>query len=270
VSFGDLDAARIEANLAERGFPRAEVTLLETTGSTNDEARTAAASGASHGAVFVADAQSRGRGRGAHVWYSPARENIYLSLLLRTEVSARVLPPVTLVVGLAVAGVVERVLGRTCALKWPNDVLVGTRKLAGVLVEAQLRGAAVTALIVGVGLNVHAAQFPDELANKATSLRLEGAAEMDRSLLVADLVSAIVSTVNEFARRGLQPFLPQLRARDALRGRPVQVEGLEGQGEGFDDEGRLLVRDASGIRHSVVSGEVLVASSPAADRSCAT
>lgn len=270
MSSSDLDAARIEANLAARGVAHPAVTVFETTASTNDEARKAAASGAPHGAVLVADAQSRGRGRGAHVWHSPAGENIYLSLVLRTEVPARLLPPVTLVVGLAVAGVVEGALGRPCALKWPNDVQVGGRKLAGVLVEAQLRGAAATALIVGVGLNVHASHFPEELAQKATSLRLEGGSDLDRSSLVAELSAAILSSVETFARRGLEAFLPQLRARDALRGQPVLFDGLAGQGEGLDAEGRLLVRDAAGVLHAVASGEVLVASRPAADGSCAT
>lgn len=267
---GDLDAARIAAALAARGVASTDVHLLATTGSTNDEARRAASAGAPHGALFIADAQTAGRGRGAHRWFSPAGANIYASLLLRREIEAPALPRITLVVGLAVAELVEATLHRGVLVKWPNDVLVDGRKLAGVLVEAQLRGSTLSALIVGVGLNVHTVAFPDELESTATSLLRAGGVNLDRSILVADLATRIHAMVARFAESGLEPFLPELRARDAMRGRRVSHEGALGVGEGLDAEGRLLVRFDDGALRAVASGEVLLATPSQSGPSCAT
>lgn len=271
--FGDLDPAALRAERERLGAVLGEpLSVVAITGSTNDDARKAAGSGAPHGATFFADAQTAGRGRGGHTWHSPRGENLYFSVVLRPARSASAVATLPLVAGLAVVDALEpRLPGARPALglKWPNDVLCGGRKLAGILVESQLRGSAVAAAIVGIGINVRATRFPDELAVRATSLALLGCADLDRSTLAAAVLARLGEHGARWDAEGLGPFLERLRARDALRGATVSVTTsggvLDGIAEGVDDGGRLLVRDAAGSLHAITSGSVALRdpSSPA-------
>ncbi len=267
----DLSAAAVARELDRLGAPVGRpLVVVPVTASTNDDAR-AAAAGAAHGASFVADAQTAGRGRGGHAWHSPPGENVYLSVVLRPRVPAGGIAPITLAVGVAVALALEAALGGRSPVwvKWPNDVLAGPagarRKLAGVLVEGQLRGGEVVSLVAGVGVNVHAASFPDEIAARATSLALLGAAGLDRSALAARLIAAVGAAVARFEQGRLTSFAADLHRLDALRGALVEVAGVRGVAEGIDSEGRLLVRGESGALTAVVSGEVLPVAPPPSD-----
>ncbi len=260
-----LSAAAVTRELDRLGSRAGRpLVVVPLTASTNDDARAAAASGAPHGAAFLADAQTAGRGRGGHAWHSPPGENLYLSIVLRPRVPAADVAPITLAVGVAVARVVEAVLeGRSPVwVKWPNDVLAGPadgkRKLAGVLVEGQLRGVEVVSLVAGVGVNVHATSFPEEIAARATSLSLLGGEGVDRSVLAARLVAAIAAAARRFEEDRLASFSGDLARLDGLRGARVEVAGVRGVAEGIDDEGRLLVRERGGEITPVVSGEVVL------------
>jgi BirA family biotin operon repressor/biotin-[acetyl-CoA-carboxylase] ligase len=259
----DLDPGAIARALDRIGAPIGRpLVVRDVTGSTNDDARAAAAAGAPHGAAFVADAQTRGRGRGGHTWHSPPGENLYLSVLLRPRVPAASVAPVTLAAGVAVARVIEAIAGGRAPVwvKWPNDVLAGDRrKLAGVLVEGQLRGDTVASLVVGAGVNVRATSFPPEIAGRATSLALLGCDGLDRSAIAAALIAAIGSAVARFEVDRLASFHDDLARLDGLRGAPVEVAGVRGVAEGIDREGRLLVRPDGGEVEAVVSGEVTAA-----------
>lgn len=253
----DLDAAHIEACLdrfaVRIGRP---VVVKNATESTNDDARQAALQGAPHGAVFLAEAQTRGRGRSGHVWHSPAGENLYMSVLLRPNLSPMAMPPMTLAIGVCVARVVDDALGvqGQARIKWPNDVYVGEDKLAGILVEASLRGTSVQSVVVGIGLNVHTEGFPDEL--RATSLRLLGARDPDRSVLSARLLGEIEEAVTLFEQERLAPFHAEIGQRDMLRGRIVEISGVEGVAAGVDIEGFLMVQALDGVTHRFGSGSV--------------
>lgn len=257
-----LGVADVERALDDIGARQGRpVSVVASTASTNDDARRAAAAGIATGAVFVADAQTAGRGRGDHAWHSPPGENVYLSLVLRPPLAAARLSAITLAFGIAVAHVVESRLppGAVVRLKWPNDVLVGARKIAGILVEASLRGSDVQSVVVGVGLNVAAAGFPPDIAARATSLRLEGATDLDRAVVVAALCAELGLAAERFAAHGLEPLLAELAHRDALAGRAVLVDGAEGRAEGIDADGRLRVRTAAGDLRAVAAGEVQLA-----------
>ncbi|MBI4700745.1 MAG: biotin--[acetyl-CoA-carboxylase] ligase [Deltaproteobacteria bacterium] len=256
-----LDPERIARTLDRLGTALGRpVRVLATTGSTNDDARAAVAAGAPHGAAILADEQTAGRGRSGSAWHSPPGEGVLLSVVLRPRLPAADLGPLGLVVGLAVARVVERALPPAPALpvlvKWPNDVLVAGRKVAGVLVEARSRGSGPPEVVAGIGLNVHAARFPDAIAGRATSLRLLGCEGLDRSELAALLIAELGRVLADFEQARVGPFLAELGARDALRGRTVRVEGLVGTAAGLDELGRLLVRTAQGCVHAVVAGQV--------------
>ena len=242
------------------------LSALALTASTNDDARAAAAAGAPHGSLFVADAQTAGRGRGGHTWHSPPGENLYLSVILRPRVPAAHVTPFTLAAGVAVARVLEDALdGRARVwVKWPNDVLAAPadadprKKLAGLLVEGQLRGAAVSSLVAGVGVNVLATSFPPDLADRATSLALLGGEMLVRSLLAARIAAALVDASARFEVDRLASFAPDLAKLDGLRGTRVEVSGARGVAEGIDAEGRLAVRGDDGKLTAVVAGEVVV------------
>jgi BirA family transcriptional regulator, biotin operon repressor / biotin---[acetyl-CoA-carboxylase] ligase len=265
-----LDAAEIERELARLGASLGRpLSVVAQTASTNDDARRAASEGAPHGAAFLADAQTSGRGRGGRAWHSPPGENLYFSVVLRPHLPARSLAPIGLPIGLAVASVVERALAARAGrapgspaddvrLKWPNDVLVRDRKLSGILVEGQLRGDSVSSLIVGVGVNVNVRSFPPELADRATSLALLGCGGLSRERLAAELLAALGDTAARFEAEQLAPFAEDLARLDWLRGRRVEVGGAFGIASGIDPEGQLLVQGPDGIVRAVAAGEVSV------------
>ena len=223
-----IDRARIAEQLrSDYGHP---LSVVAETGSTNDDAK-----GAPHGAVFIADSQTKGRGRGGKRWHSPPGHNIYLSMVLHLPPD----PRLSLMAGLALAEVVDRALVEPRAMiKWPNDIYVDAQKIGGILVEASA-----AEVVIGVGLNVLGERFPDDFAVPATSLKLCAAQHLDRALLCAQLIDAIG------ARRELD--LTELRARDFLLGKRVHCGDVEGVAGGIDEQGRLIVDG-----RPIVSGEV--------------
>jgi BirA family biotin operon repressor/biotin-[acetyl-CoA-carboxylase] ligase len=253
----DLERAA-EAIAARGGALGSPLTLLASTTSTSDEAKRAAKEGAPHGATWVAEEQTAGRGRQGRAWLSAPGENLLFSVLLRVACPPARVPRLALVAGLAVRDAVARAAPRARVLvKWPNDVLVEGKKVAGVLVEAITVGSRVEAAIVGVGVNVHARAFPEEIAGGATSVALVGDAPPDRAELLADVLSGIDRDAHVVLARGLGLLKARIDAADALRGRRVRSDGgEEGVAAGVDDEGRLLVRRDDGVLARWSAGEV--------------
>jgi BirA family biotin operon repressor/biotin-[acetyl-CoA-carboxylase] ligase len=232
--------------------------VLAVTTSTNDEAKRAAKEGAPHGSTWVAEQQTAGRGRQGRAWESPPGENLLFSVLLRVTCPPSRIPPLALVAGLAVRDAVARAApGVDVRIKWPNDVLVEGKKIAGVLVEAVTMGSRVEAVIVGIGLNVHTRVFPDELAARATSVALVAKDPPQRDELLADVLANLERDVEVVVGRGLGPLRSRLMTADGLNGRLVKSDaGDEGVAEGIDDEGRLLVRREDGVVTRWGAGEV--------------
>jgi BirA family biotin operon repressor/biotin-[acetyl-CoA-carboxylase] ligase len=232
--------------------------LLATTTSTNDEARRAAKDGAPHGATWVTEQQTAGRGRQGRTWESPRGENLLFSTLARVACPPSRLPPVAIAVGLAVRDAVAAAApGAAPVIKWPNDVLVGGRKIAGVLVEAVTTGNRVDAVVIGVGINVHTRAFPAEIADRATSVALVSEAAPDRGALLADVLARLDADLHVVVGRGLGLLRGRLETADALRGKRVRSDtGDEGVASGIDDDGRLLVRGDDGVLARWSAGEV--------------
>ena len=259
------DLARAPELAAERGGALGRpMRLLATTTSTSDEAKRAAKEGAPHGATWVAEQQSAGRGRQGRAWVSAPGENLLFSVLVRTTCAPARLPPIAIAAGLAVRDAVARAApGAAPVVKWPNDVLVAGRKVAGVLVEAITAGSRVEALVIGVGINVLARAFPEDIADRATSVALaagEGAPAPDRALLLADVLAGLDRELHVVVARGLGLLRARLDACDALRGRRVRSDaGDEGVANGIDDDGRLVVRRDDGTLVRWSAGEVHLA-----------
>jgi BirA family biotin operon repressor/biotin-[acetyl-CoA-carboxylase] ligase len=262
------DLARAASLIAERGGALGQpLHVLDETTSTNDEAKHAGKRGAPHGSTWVAETQTAGRGRQGRTWVSPRGENLLFSVLWRQPCPTSRLPLLSIATGLAVCDVARRAApGADIRLKWPNDVVLVSRqtkearptiqKLGGILVETSMTGRKVDGVVLGVGLNVHTRDFPEELQAIATSLSLVANAPLDRAEILADLLVALDRETTLVAGRGLGLLRGRLEAWDALRGERVKSELGEGVASGIDDEGRLVVLADDGTRRAWGAGEV--------------
>ena len=250
-----FDLAALEAELAQTIYA-GKLHFSPVTGSTNSDAMAAARHGTPHGSVFLADEQRAGRGRGDHTWHSAAGEGLYVSVLLRPEISPAWLPLVPLAAGLAAAAAIRAATGLEIDLRWPNDLMLGARKTGGILVEAQSESNAVAFVVVGMGINVHQRAFPPGLATPATSLDLElghvfGQRTHRQALLVGLLKSLERETLG-LLDAGVRASIPARveAASSWVRGRRVEVHGPQpcsGSTEGLDQHGFLRVRTEQGI-----------------------
>jgi BirA family biotin operon repressor/biotin-[acetyl-CoA-carboxylase] ligase len=247
--------ARLTANVDSNSLG-GPVVHLAVTGSTNDRARELAAAGAPHGTVVLTEEQTAGRGRQGRSWLAAPGRALTLSIVLRLEGAAFELLPLTAAV--AVCEGSERVAPVTCAIKWPNDVLIEGRKVAGILIEARpIEGWAA----LGIGLNVDASEseLAPEIRETATSLRIASGDPVDRDAALGALLELLAERLG--TARG--PLLSAYRERDALYGREIawsdRDRALEGRAEGIDDEGNLVVFTTDGKRRTLTAGEVHLA-----------
>jgi BirA family biotin operon repressor/biotin-[acetyl-CoA-carboxylase] ligase len=253
----DLERAR-ELLTARRCALGSPLVVLDETTSTNDEAKRAAKAGVSHGATWVAERQTAGRGRQGRVWVAAPGDALLVSVLIRTPCPPAYVPQLALAAGLAARDAVAlSAPGVAVRVKWPNDVVVDRRKVAGILVEGVSTGARLDAIVVGIGINVRA--FPPEMAEHATSIdRLRGA-PADRASLLVELLVALERDLGLVAARGVASVRARLAAADALLGEAVSSDGGAGVAVGIDDDGRLVVRRDDGEITRWSSGEIHLA-----------
>jgi BirA family biotin operon repressor/biotin-[acetyl-CoA-carboxylase] ligase len=246
-----FDLAQLEAALAATAFA-GKLHFSPVTDSTNTDALEAARQGAPHGSVWFADEQRAGRGRGDHAWHSAAGEGLYVSVLLRPGVPAARLPLLPLAAGLAAAEAVRQASCLSADLRWPNDLLIGERKVGGILVEARTSSEGPPHAVVGVGINVHQRGFAPGLATPATSLDLEAGRRIDRQPLLVSLLESLEREALGLLDAASVATIPARveAASTWIRGRRVEVHGPQaclGVTEGLDGQGFLLVRTASGV-----------------------
>ena len=217
-----------------------------------------AADGAPDRTVVVAESQAAGRGRRGRVWQDEPGASLLTSILLRPRLAPAQLPTLSLTAGVAVAEALASAAGLAPRLKWPNDVLVDGRKLAGILLESRLSSApAASACVVALGIGINVAQraFPPELAEHATSVRLAGGGDLDRDVLLVALLEALDRWRARLEREGFAPVRTRWRSLADTLGRTVSVDGVTGVAVDVDDDGALLV-DEGGRRRRVVAGDV--------------
>jgi BirA family biotin operon repressor/biotin-[acetyl-CoA-carboxylase] ligase len=223
------------------GKPRLDVESCESTQLLVDTALP-------EGALVVADHQTAGRGRLGRAWEAPAGTALLSSILLKPSPERHV-PELSLVAGIALADTLERMLGLSVQLKWPNDVMLRRHKVAGCLAEARDG-----AVVLGIGLNVN--QTREQLPPKAGSLRTLTGREWDREELLSGLLEDLASRYAEWRVGGLDAVYDGLGPRDFLRGRRVSVNGTSGVATMIDRAGRLEIQVGHGEVVSVESGEV--------------
>lgn len=251
----DLSAA-LGALRVRRPDLRLDVRWHDAVASTMDVASALAAAGAEPGVVVGAEQQTAGRGRRGRVWESPPGAGLYFSFIARPPVHAVAsLPLLTLAAGVAVREGIHAALGLGAALKWPNDVMVGGRKLAGILAEGLAVGTAAQAVVIGVGLNVQPSSYPPDVAARATSLEGELGRAVDRGMVLAEVLTAVWDRLDTL-ERGPGDILQAWRAASpTAAGTRVEWDGRTGTTAGIDDSGALLIRTSSGIER-VISGEL--------------
>jgi BirA family biotin operon repressor/biotin-[acetyl-CoA-carboxylase] ligase len=258
-----FDSERFAAIRAERGFGLGQVVdVRAVTGSTNDDALKGARAGAPHGALYVAGSQTAGRGRRGNRWFGAAGQSVAFTVLLRLNVPPSRASGVALVGGLAVRAAVAgwlRAAGRSeePLVKWPNDIVIGGRKLCGILAESQIRGSDVVAIALGIGLNLGIDGLPSDIAETATSLRAFGISELPPEIVVAGVLGALEARIDAFAVGG-ERTVEELRQYDALIGKRVRVGHEEGFAVGINRSGSLLLESTHGVVKEVHGGHVEV------------
>jgi BirA family transcriptional regulator, biotin operon repressor / biotin---[acetyl-CoA-carboxylase] ligase len=231
--------------------------------STNTHARELAENGASEGEVVIAEAQTAGRGRLGRRWESPAFANLYFSIILRPKLPAAHAPQITLMAAVALTEALTPLLTTKPAIKWPNDILVGGKKLAGVLTEAACAAERVEHVILGIGINVNypTGSMPEEIRPRATSLMELAGGFVAREQVLARLIQALDRCYGELEQSGFDALRPRWDAHFGLLDQRVRIESLQevflGWARGVAQDGALLVEDDFGAMHTVYAGDVI-------------
>ncbi len=240
------------------GYP---VRFLAETQSTMEAAAAWARDGAPEGAVVTTDHQLRGRGRRGRTWSDPPGMSLLSSIVVRPRISPQEAGWLPLAAAVGACAAIERVCGLRPEIKWPNDLLVGGRKLAGILVELTLEEQEIRHAVIGCGINVHQPRFPGELADRAVSLRQASGYQGSRAPLLAALVEEILAAAGQLAD---DPAALRARwlERNCTLGREVLAHAAQGTVEGIaadvDDIGRLILRLPDGSTLAMSAGDVTI------------
>lgn len=239
---------------------------LSSTGSTNDVAAHLAELGAAEGTTVVAETQMAGRGRHGREWFSPAGAGLYVSIILRLpsdQPLAKKHNPVALLTlgsGVAIAEGIRNAVGLPVEIKWPNDVVIGRRKLGGILAEAASQAGVRQFIVLGFGINLHTAAYPAELAARATSIEAETGRSPDRALVLAEILASVAERYADLRAARFDAILSAWRRlAPSLSSASIEWDSaggvVRGRAEGIDDEGALLVRVGDRVER-LIAGEV--------------
>ena len=235
---------------------------FQTIPSTNTEAYQLALRGAPEGEIVIAESQEKGKGRLGRHWVSPPFLNLYLSVILRPDIPPPQASLITLMAAVAVAEGIECFSGLHPVIKWPNDILLKNRKVAGLLNEIHSETDRIHFVILGVGVNLNMDKklFTKEIRSTATSLKMETGKTVSRKEFVRCLLEALEKWYTLFLREGGKPVLDAWRERARIRGKAVKVtsfgETLFGRAVDVDSEGRLILETEKGERKRIVAGDV--------------
>jgi len=236
-------------------------------GSTNAKLIELGEQGVPEGTVVIADKQTKGKGRLERTWISPPGANLYISILLRPKVSAADSPLFTLLASIAVKETIEKTGVKNTKIKWPNDIQVEGKKLAGVLTEMRLKREMVDFIVVGIGVNINMSRDTinkemGEVSKIATSIKENMGKDIDRAKFTADLLLELEKGYQIFSNNGKAPILKEwTRAWGDLNKRvrtSIEGEGeIEGNALGIDDSGYLLVKRDDGEISKIIAGDVI-------------
>lgn len=247
-----------------------EIYQFDVLDSTNTKALELGERGAIHGSCVVAENQTGGRGRLGKQWFSSEGMGLYCSYIVRPDLEPQDYPKITVLAGLAVAQSLDEVAGVNCKLKWPNDIIVNDCKLAGILTESS--GLSLPAdkrfAVIGVGINCNQqlSDFPEELRSSVTSLYLAAAKKFDPITLVVVIRTRILELIHQLCQSGLHNIIERWQEKDYLCGKTMRCvvttgEIVVGVAQGVNKGGELLVIDAKGKSHRVLTSDIRLAGS---------
>ena len=258
----DIVTAEEVDSLLETEWAGHPVVYEEEQESTNQTAKMLAEQGASHGTLVVAERQVSGRGRRGRTWHSPKGSGIWMSILLRPQIHPMSASMLTLVAAMAVYDAISsRVEG--CAIKWPNDIILNGKKIVGILTEMSTEIDYINHVVIGVGINVNTETFPEEIADKATSLRIEIGEVQKRAPIVAEIMSEFEKCYEEFEKQEDLSFIQEEYNKLLVNcGKDVCILGAKesypAHALGINETGELIVRREDGSKETVYAGEVSV------------
>ncbi|MDD2273553.1 MAG: biotin--[acetyl-CoA-carboxylase] ligase [Desulfuromonadaceae bacterium] len=259
-----IDQHEVRAHLNSARVGR-QLEFIKQTGSTNADTFRLAENGAIEGTVVLADSQTGGKGRRGRLWSSPAGVNLYCSVVLRPAIMPHEAPQLTFLSAVAAARAIEQTTKLTPEIKWPNDLLLSGKKVAGLLNEmsAETDGINFVILGIGVNLNMTADQFPNDLRHPATSLLLESGTRVDRSHFTGTMLNELDRLYADFLAHGFGPVREEWQRRCNANGRQVTVNdsGTEctgGRFIGIDSDGAMLLKSDEGTIHRITCGDVRV------------
>ncbi len=257
-----LSEAELES-LRSTKWAGKSIFVFKETDSTNIQAKAGGEKGELHGTLYVAESQSAGRGRRGRSWESPAGESIYMSLLLRPEFQPVKAPMLTLVMALAVARALRERTGVDVQIKWPNDLVVQGRKICGILTEMSTEMTWINYVVIGIGINVNQNEFPEELKDCASSLKMETGRRFRRSHLIAAVMEHFEMYYEQFLQEGsLAGFRKEYNELLVNKDRQVKIlepgNHYEAYALGINDTGELIVEKEDGSVQNIFAGEVSV------------
>ena len=249
----------LNIQLVRTHLPDRDLRYHTTIDSTMREATALAAANSPSGTTVIAEEQTAGQGRQGHTWHSEKAVGLYLSIVLRPDLKRESAPTLTIAIGLATAQAISSVTGLACDLRWPNDIMLSGKKAAGILTQLTE-----SAAIAGIGINVNHERFPADLAQEATSLRLESSHEQSRERLLIELLPAVDRYAALLAERGPEPILDLFSRRSTYSSgkRVVVRQGdsvLVGTTAGLNASGFLVVRKDDGSDEIILAGGVRAA-----------
>ena len=256
-----LLAWEIERKLETRKIG-SEIRTFDEVTSTNEVAYEMALQGAREGLVVIAESQARGRGRIKRTWVSPPLRNLYLSVILRPQIPPQLAPLLTYAGAVATAEALRTSFSLEAELKWPNDILVRGKKLAGLLNEVKAETDRIDFVILGFGVNLNMGMesFPQELREKATSVMMELGRRVSRVEFTQSLLKSIETWYEAFLFLGAPRITEQWEAMARIRGKPIEVRFFDrvyrGVAEGLDRDGALILREKAGGRVRIVAGDL--------------
>ena len=258
-----LDSSILREKLAGQ-FIGHELHYFEETGSTNDDAFRLGLSGAPEGTVVIAESQSSGKGRLKRVWHSPPGVNLYTSVILRPSFKTMRAPQISIAAGVAVAETLNPYCGGRAELKWPNDVLIGGKKICGILAQMKTVESGIDFVVVGIGINIniHRNQFSNEINEIATSLAIESGGEIPRSDVIIRLYENLTKWYKKLQICGFEPVRQAWLDLTPMIGKTVQVrfseEVVSGTACGLDEDGSLILQTDLNSTLRVSAGDATI------------
>lgn len=237
--------------------------VYEEIDSTNNQAKKMAEDGAKDGTLLVSDSQTAGKGRRGRVWTSPKGSSIYMTLLIRPNFNPQQASMLTLVAAMAVRKAIESTAKVQTQIKWPNDLVCNGKKVCGILTEMSAEPDFINYVVIGIGINVNMTDFPEEIRNTATSLKIEKQESVDRNRIIAEFCNWFEKYYEIFQKKNnLEDLVDEYNRHLVNRGRMVRIIEPKGDYEalsdGINENGELIVKREDGTIEQIMSGEVSV------------